>query len=194
MDSGLKQHLKAKTMESMGVLTASSKHGLTLFLLRLGHPTKEMRAIRCNCLVRQMVSSQFNCPSILKISTNSPTYTATSEGVWAQSTPFWKFFNLPWKCASHNTDFSYFCCAWVRLPTNPEKKKKSSYRQNHWQVLVFKTKISRQLLPGYCSRMSPLWLRESKKVPGLWEWPLSFSKTRFGGSLCIRCFYLEQRF
>ena len=42
MDSGIKQHCKAKTMESLGVLRASSTHGITLpFFSGFGTPLRK---------------------------------------------------------------------------------------------------------------------------------------------------------
>jgi len=42
MDNVIKQHLRAKTMESLGVLTASSKHGIALpFFSGFGTPLRK---------------------------------------------------------------------------------------------------------------------------------------------------------
>lgn len=92
---------------------------------------------------------------------------------------------------TQHTGFSHFCCAWEQLSIKPTQKKPPSYRLNHWQVLVFKTKISRLRLVSDTT-LVPLWLQQSKKVTWpVWVTICVFKERALGGRRCFRCFYLE---
>lgn len=75
-----------------------------------------------------------------------------------------------------------------------QPRKSHRVRLNHWQVLVFGTKISRLRLVSDTT-LAPLWRQQWKKVTWpVWVTICVFKECALGGRRYIRCFYLEHGF